>query len=215
MSFPLQIYIHIILYGLNGLPLAKKNDKLSNPVFATFTANTSDKKVMLNWGTAIETSGTFEVSRSVTGGDNWTNIGTMSTNGKMDFSFSDESLSDEGKYSYRIKYIGKDGGYAYSEITDVEILPVTFKLEQNYPNPFNPTTTIQYQLPQNSTVKAVIYNAIGEQVDELVNGVQQAGSYKYVWNAARFASGVYLLSLQASGTNGEHFNKVIKLMLVK
>ena len=49
----------------------------------------------------------------------------------------------------------------------------------------------------------IIYNMLGEKVTELVNEVQSAGKYKEVWNAGRFASGVYILRLEASSTSDE------------
>ena len=202
--------------GLAGTPLAKKNVLATNPVFERFDALSSNNKISLNWITKTETPGVFEVNRTKTGENEWVKIGSVPSSGTKDFQFKDESLSGEGKYSYMIKYIGKDGGYANSEISEVELLPVTYNLYQNYPNPFNPSTTIKYQIPYNSTVSVIVYSAIGEKVAELVNGVQAAGTYNYVWNAGRFASGVYILRLQANGTNGEEsFTKILKLMLVK
>ena len=202
--------------GLSGIPLAKKNVLVANPVFERFDALSSNNKISLNWITKTETPGVFEVNRTKTGKNEWVKIGSVPSSGTKDFQFKDESLSGEGKYSYMIKYLGKDGGYAYSETSEVELLPVTYNLYQNYPNPFNPSTTIKYQIPYNSTVSVIVYSAIGEKVAELVNGVQAAGTYNYVWNAGRFASGVYILRLQANGTNGEEsFTKILKLMLVK
>ena len=132
------------------------------------------------------------------------------------FEYKDQSAPGEGKYSYRVKFIGKDGGYAYSDIQEVEILPTVYALDQNYPNPFNPSTTISYKLPFESKVSVVIYNTLGQKVAELVNQVQPGGAYKYIWNAGNYASGVYILRLSAKGTAvDQNFSKTMKLMMLK
>lgn len=88
--------------------------------------------------------------------------------------------------------------------------PDTYVLSQNYPNPFNPTTTIQYQVPQGSNVKIVIYDALGRQVAVLVDGFQSAGTYSTNFNASNFASGVYFYRMEAG-----NFVKVNKMLLLK
>jgi hypothetical protein len=68
-----------------------------------------------------------------------------------------------------------------NEITEVKDrysskIPGTFTLYQNYPNPFNPATTIKYDIPKQVHVTLKIYNILGEEVANLVNGTKLAGS---------------------------------------
>jgi hypothetical protein len=69
----------------------------------------------------------------------------------------------------------------------------------NYPNPFNPQTTIQIVLPTDGFVSLKIYNVLGQEVATLVSDNLSAGSYKYVWNANNFASGIYIYRLESDG----------------
>jgi photosystem II stability/assembly factor-like uncharacterized protein len=94
-------------------------------------------------------------------------------------------------------------------------VPLIFTLKQNFPNPFNPSTTIQYALPVQSTVKLVIYNILGQVVKELVNAEQSAGYQSVVWNAAA-ASGMYFYRLEAVSTVDPHqrFVQVKKMLLL-
>lgn len=79
---------------------------------------------------------------------------------------------------------------------------LSFGLAQNHPNPFNPETVIGYTLPEASAVRLVIYNLLGQEVRELVNGAQAAGQYQVRWDGRDAAgydvtSGVYLYRLVA------------------
>jgi photosystem II stability/assembly factor-like uncharacterized protein len=78
-------------------------------------------------------------------------------------------------------------------------VPKGFELSQNYPNPFNPSTKIKFALPQGSFVKLVVYDALGKEMETLVNKQLSTGSYEADWNAARYTSGVYFYTLTANG----------------
>jgi hypothetical protein len=79
----------------------------------------------------------------------------------------------------------------------VNNLPTEFALHQNYPNPFNPSTTINFDLPQDVNVQITVFNILGQRVAVLVDGVMRAGYHQVVFNANRFASGAYIYEMRA------------------
>ena len=115
-------------------------------------------------------------------------------------------------------------GYSLANITSVEnnsiITPSNFVLDQNYPNPFNPSTQIKFSLPVNSSVRITIYNLLGEVVRELINTDMNSGVHTVQWNSddvsgRKVSSGIYFYELDANGVNGNQFNQVRKMILLK
>ncbi|SMO39815.1 T9SS type A sorting domain-containing protein [Gracilimonas mengyeensis] len=88
--------------------------------------------------------------------------------------------------------------------------PNAYQLEQNYPNPFNPSTTIKYQLPASSEVSLKVYDMLGREVADLVNGRQAAGAHQARFDASNLSSGMYIYRLQAGS-----FVETRKMMLIK
>ena len=105
-----------------------------------------------------------------------------------------------------ILYRGGRGGIDWN----FEDLPETFALQQNYPNPFNPTTTIAFDLPRDERVTLVIYNALGQVVETVVDGHLAAGRYAIPFDAHHLASGIYFYQIRMKG-----FVKTRKMMLMK
>jgi flagellar hook assembly protein FlgD len=90
------------------------------------------------------------------------------------------------------------------------VLPKEYKLGQNYPNPFNPTTTINFQLPENKYVSLKIYDIQGNLVVTLVEGEMEAGYHSANWDASGYASVVYFYRI-----NSGSFNATKRLLLLK
>ena len=91
--------------------------------------------------------------------------------------------------------------------------PYEAKLNHAYPNPFHPSTTIEYEVPEEGMfINLSIYDLRGRIVAELVNEYQFGtfDSYKVVWNAKDFSSGVYFIRLQANQNV-----QTQKIMLIK
>ena len=99
-------------------------------------------------------------------------------------------------------------------IFDQPNILLDFVLQQNYPNPFNPATTIKYQLGKDGFVNLKVFNTLGEEVTELVNQFQKAGSYSVVFQSAagsrQLPSGMYVYRL----TSGSYVESK-KMVLMK
>ena len=81
-------------------------------------------------------------------------------------------------------------------------VPTTYKLDQNFPNPFNPTTTIRYELPEQTTLFLAVYDVRGARVRDLVDGTKPAGTHDAVWDGRNtsgdvVASGIYYCRMRA------------------
>lgn len=85
-----------------------------------------------------------------------------------------------------------------------------FTLFQNYPNPFNSSTTVKFTLPQSKYTTLKIYNVLGEIVAELVRETLPPGSYRFNWDSATLASGIYYYQL----TSG-NYSQTRKMLLIK
>jgi hypothetical protein len=82
------------------------------------------------------------------------------------------------------------------------------------PNPFRKTTTISYQLPQNTIVRVSMYDATGRLVRELGRGYHPAGRIEQHWDGRDeeghlIAPGVYFLRLEAAGIRAD--GRVVRL----
>ena len=93
-------------------------------------------------------------------------------------------------------------------------LPGAFAIQGNFPNPFTSRTAISLSLPQAAHVTVSIYDALGREVDQLVDGRLTAGSHQIDWDVSSMPyslpSGLYFYRV----TDGQH-SETGKMMLLK
>ncbi|HEX2984977.1 MAG TPA: T9SS type A sorting domain-containing protein [Ignavibacteriales bacterium] len=89
-------------------------------------------------------------------------------------------------------------------------IPANFSLGQNYPNPFNPETKISFNLPVNGKTSLKVYDMLGREVAELVNGELEKGTHTINFNGRSLSSGVYIYRLQSGA-----FTESKKMILMK
>jgi hypothetical protein len=95
-------------------------------------------------------------------------------------------------------------GSAPSSSVEASVTPA-FGLESIYPDPLDPTaasTTITFNLPEQSPVSLTICNILGDVVKTLVNGSMPSGTHWISWNGKDedgtiVPAGLYLVSLKS------------------
>ena len=100
-------------------------------------------------------------------------------------------------------------------------------MSQNYPNPFNPSTKIKFDVSKfpsgrrsavaegvpagrGGFVTLKVYDALGREVQTLVNETLQPGTYETTFDGSNLNSGVYFYKL----TSGD-FSETKKMLLIK
>ena len=71
----------------------------------------------------------------------------------------------------------------------------------NYPNPFNPSTSIYYDLQEDSNVEINVYSIMGRRIATLARGYQSSGRKSVRWNAIDekgipLAGGIYFYTIE-------------------
>lgn len=177
----------------------------------------NNHNVTLKWATIREVNNSgFEIQRTENKFNfDWQPVVFIESSGNTktltEYSYEDKDLP-HGSYKYRLKQLDYNGNIKYFELgNDVIIgVPDKYSLSQNYPNPFNPVTRINYELPKDDFVSLRIYNALGTEVANPVNGKKEAGYYSFDFNAGGLSSGVYFYELTAG-----NFKAIKKMMLLK
>jgi len=99
---------------------------------------------------------------------------------------------------------------ANSEV-EIDVNTVSeFGITAAYPNPFNPSTTVSLNVPSADFVSVKVYNLVGQVVGVLAEGMMDANTYTFTWNATDMSSGVYMIRAE-SGSKVD----IQKVLLVK
>lgn len=93
-----------------------------------------------------------------------------------------------------------------TSINNPLVLPGEIALAQNYPNPFNSSTNIAFSIASESSVKLTIYDLVGRNVIDLVDGVRAAGRHNVNWDGIgqdgrKVTSGIYFYKLSVDGVS--------------
>lgn len=90
-------------------------------------------------------------------------------------------------------------------------VPEEFTIAGAYPNPFNPALTLVVGLPEAADLRVRVYNLLGRQVAELVNGRTEKGYRRFIFDAPGLSSGIYFIHAEVPG----RMNEVRKVVLMR
>ena len=194
-------------------------DNLAPLVPNAFTASIVDQNVILTWNQSSDVDFDYFIldkSHSVA-------FNQFEAILLDDTSFVDSSNILNIPYYYRLSAQDFSGNRSdYTNVIEMIILqiddnmlPDQFALHQNYPNPFNPTTTIRYDIAQESRVLIQVFDIQGRLVKTLVEKMDTPGKKSIHWNATNqigdpVSAGMYLYIIQT-----DSFNDTKKMLLLK
>jgi len=179
------------------------------PDTAAFTAMVSIKNTQAMLDSAnVTDETTLKLFRFDAGGGVWTQLVTVVNTSANTATATTSSFSVWG--------LGSATPTGIEMENEAKALPNSFALHHARPNPFNPSTTIAYEVPEQTHITLTIYNLLGQEVVRLVDQVQAAGRYEVVWNGintrgAGVASGIYLYRI----TSGSGYNETKRMTLLK
>ena len=102
-----------------------------------------------------------------------------------------QALGGDGEPTRQMKLL-------LERILGIEHLPIRFNLYQNYPNPSNPSTTIKFDLPNESFVTLKILDIGGKLVKTLLEKeYYQSGTHTFTIQTEYLSSGLYLYQISA------------------
>jgi hypothetical protein len=79
-----------------------------------------------------------------------------------------------------------------------------------YPNPFNCQTILCFEVPKAEYISLIVYDIMGREICVLEEDFLLSGTYQVIFDASKFASGIYFAQLQAGD-----FMQTQKMVLMK
>jgi hypothetical protein len=157
-----------------------------------------DYSVSLTWEDISDNETGFVLERKE-GENPWSEVVTTAAN---DTAYTDNTLSTNGVYYYRLKAVNDalESFYTDSVTADLNVgipgpEPGTVSLKV-YPNPFDGNARLEYTLRESSNVSLILFDATGKEVIQLEHSMRPPGSHSCTIDGGRLGSGVYFLKLQ-------------------
>ncbi len=193
---------------------------IEGAVDVNFSVAARDNAVEVLWSTASESDMVrYDVMRRMVG-HTFEKIGSVNASNSVNggtYTFMDEDAANGTAYEYTLNLIDINNsvtelGTIASATPSVGAAVITeYALHQNYPNPFNPSTNLIFDVVAENNVNLTVYNAMGQEVATLVNGMVNSGRHTISFDASNLTSGLYFYTVKI----GNEFTATKKMLLVK
>jgi hypothetical protein len=231
LQFPVNAFT-LSLNGntINNLPYTSARDITLPVTLGEFSGLSVNEGIQVNLRTLSEPdiSVLYVIRESLVDGESSV-VSTITLDGASvshgaDYSFVDKTASYGVQYAYRLEEHYADGTiYVHgSSFSITRLRPESITIKNAYPNPFNPSTKVLIDVPSDSRVDIVIYNALGQVVRSDRNIQVKTGfAHSYVWlgenNAGqKVASGIYFMQIQVRSVESKlSLQRIQKVILVK
>ena len=183
---------------------------------AAFSGTTSGSNVTLSWATASETNNSgFRLQHKAPGASSFVHVGFVQGHGTTEnaqtYRYEMEKLSP-GRHTFRLRQVDLDGTVHPGPTTTVMVsMETAYTVSSVSPNPVSTQGTISITVREKQTVRASLYNVLGQRVRVLRNGpLEPMTRHTISINAAELSSGVYFLRI-----DGEQFQTTRKVTVTR
>jgi len=182
----------------------------TNPLPVSFTSVTATKNntgAAVNWSVANQLNiANYEVERSIDG-SNYASIATAKATSATTYAVEDKNIPTiASTLYYRIKSIGVDGSFKYSNVASLKLSINNYQLSI-FPNPVQDKLNITIGGATNGTYAVRILTVAGKEV--MNRGGIAANGNTIKLDASNLASGVYMLEL-TDATGNKQLEKFVK-----
>jgi len=170
-----------------------------------------DYAVSLSWEDISDNETGFVIERKE--GESWSELITTAADAT---SYTDNTLSVNGVYHYRLKSVNETLESYYTDSVTVNLNvgmePAGSKqLEPEiYPNPFSQTTTLQYTVREQSRALITLHDATGKEIRQVEDRMRFPGRHTCTIDGSHLTAGLYFIRLR-SGQSVEF----IKILVTK
>ncbi|MEX0987883.1 MAG: T9SS type A sorting domain-containing protein [Bacteroidales bacterium] len=167
-----------------------------------------DYAVTLSWVDISENETGFVVERKKE--DSWNELITTEPDSTT---FTDNSLTDNGVYYYRLKTVNTTMESFYTDSIFAELkvgMESAADFGENlevFPNPFSNKAKLRFSLSVKAVVSISLYDMTGRQVRQIFHGEQHSGTHSLIFQAEELNSGPYIIRFETG--NEVDYHRVI------
>ena len=165
----------------------------------TFTAESCNNQVCLNWATATETNNDYFTIEKSKDGVNFDVVlqseGAGNSTSQKDYSAYDDTPYDGVSY-YRLKQTDYNGKFTYSNIVTVNFTSPTNFYFNVYPNPSTgENISLAINTAQGKQILVVVYDVTGRETYSKIIITEQKGNNVFALDpSGKLVSGIYLIT---------------------
>ncbi len=180
----------------------------------SFDVRADGAAAVVAWQTASETNNAgFSVEMRGQEALAYTTLGFVAGQGTtaeaQHYAFRTEALAP-GRYVFRLKQVDFDGTTAFSAPFELELAPDEALYVRPFANTIRTGTTLAFSTQRAERMQVQVYNALGQQVASLFEGVVGQGELvETYFDAASLPSGVYFLRI--AGETSRRTERVVVL----
>ncbi len=168
---------------------------------------------LVTWQTASETNNAgFSIEARRTDDAVYTSLGYVAGKGTtleaQDYSFRATGL-EPGRYVFRLKQIDFDGAENFSAPFELELASDDVVFVRPFANPVRGTATLSLVAQRAERMQVDVFNALGQRVDTLFDGVVGQGErVEAAFDATALPAGLYLVRI-----GGESFQRTLRVVV--